>query len=149
MLHFRWLDTRSIYWLALLAAVLIKINWYLQHINNRADAIGTSAINKTAASVSRRKQNWHSKVRATESFDSGMTHYRSKGISKKSHSLHIQIFLNHSVSICLPKMKKVDYPKDENTLCHLFSQYLIFDKWVVFMVEKFMCQNERHPISYS
>lgn len=92
MLHFRWLDTRSIYWLALLAAVLIKINWYLQHINNRADAIGTSAINKTAASVSRRKQNWHSKVRATESFDSGMTHYRSRGISKKSHSLRPKVF---------------------------------------------------------
>lgn len=79
-------------------------------MNNGADAIGTSAINKTAASVSRRKQNWHSKVRATESFDSGMTHYRSKGISKKSHSLHIQILKNHSASICLPKMKKVDYP---------------------------------------
>lgn len=44
--------------------------------------MGTSAINKTAASVSRRKQNWHNKVRATESFDSGMTHYRTKGISE-------------------------------------------------------------------
>ncbi|XP_019929607.3 uncharacterized protein [Magallana gigas] len=52
----------------------------LRHINNRADTIGTSAINKTAASVSRRKQNWHSKVRATESFDSGMTHYRSRAV---------------------------------------------------------------------
>lgn len=42
--------------------------------------------------MSRRKQNWHSKVRATESFDSGMTHYRSKGISKKSHSLRPKVF---------------------------------------------------------
>lgn len=72
--------------------------------------MGTSAINKTAASVSRRKQNWHNKVRVTESFDSGMTLYRSKGISKKSHSLR-PIYLNHSASICLPKMKKLTTQK--------------------------------------
>ncbi|XP_062582307.1 uncharacterized protein LOC134244056 isoform X1 [Saccostrea cucullata] len=44
-----------------------------------SDGSGTSALNKTAASLSRRKQHWHSTARATESLDSGATHYRSKG----------------------------------------------------------------------